>query len=319
MGELFWLGRYSERVDYHARLIDASFQAYQESSGFEADRLRLWYRLLEALEQRDAFHAHCGEGNEKTILHYLTLEPQHPNSIASCLAAARNNARAVRERIPEPLWESINETYLQLRRKQNVHEAGAPSPSLFYQRLKERIALFYGLADSSMLRRNEWHVLQCGRYVERADNTLRILKMLAAAAGAPPDPAVPEYQRLLPFLQAVDGLDAFRKLYALDVTAEKAYRLLLLESAFPRSVAFSLAALERSLEVMQNLEESADTRADRARRLLKRLQALLWGVEGDARPPAAAAAFLNTLLPLCSQLGTQLAALFAYREEETAP
>ncbi len=197
----FWLGRYTERVDYHARLIDANFQEYQESSGFEADRLPLWQRLMEMLGELQSYQTGHPEPGEKSILFFLTLDPDHANSIASCLNLARNNARAVRERIPGFVWEAINETYLWLRDK-NISAIFEASPYLFYQHIKERIALFYGIADSSMLRRHEWHILQCGRYMERAENTVRILQMLVKCSEVCRDQVSPEqYQQLLTLLK----------------------------------------------------------------------------------------------------------------------
>lgn len=317
MSDIFWIGRYTERADYHARLINANLQSYQEISGFEAERLRLWQNLLSALGQAADYSSRYAEPGEKSVLHYLTLDESHDNSIISCLAAARSNARAVRERIPGFLWEAINATHVSLHHK-DIASVYARSPYLFYQRIKERVALFYGIADSAMLRRGEWHVLQCGRYIERAENTVRLLQMLLGAMESAPEDSPARYQSLLTTLHTVDGVEAFRKLYAADVSLENVYRLLLLNAEFPRAAFFALNAAEFNIKLMQKLDGSANVNMSRVNRILKRTQALVMGIDEESPLAGDAEVFLQTLLSSCNQLSLEFFHILSC-QEETAP
>lgn len=306
---LYWMGRYTERIENHARLIDASFHAYQELTGCEEERQKLWRKLLYTLGELQDYTSRQDLTGEKGILFYMTFQQNHPNSIFSCLQKARNNGRAIRERIPGFMFESLNAAYLWLKESQTVEDMLA-SPYMFYQQIKERVALFYGIADSTMLRQYEWHMLQCGRYLERAENTIRILRM--ATLNLQESEQAQQYSQLITILKTLDGLEAFRKFYAADITTANVLRFLLLHPVFPRSVLFPFIMLERHLSVMKTTEH-LESFTRRPNRLITKIQASLLDWEDDCTP-AQVELFLQELLTACNDLGKEFSQSF-FREE----
>ncbi|MHC1716253.1 MAG: alpha-E domain-containing protein [Acidaminococcaceae bacterium] len=307
MDDIFWLGRYTERTDYHTRLINANLLEFQEISGFEEDRLPLWQNLLEALGESVNYQITYPKFDEKNVLHFLTFDLNHNNSIANCLYLARSNARAVRERLPAYLWETINATHLALKDENSVQKFN-DSPYLFYQHIKDRIALFYGISESSMLRLHEWHILQCGRHIERAENTIRILQMMIKnCCWQQTTKDSQNYQGLITTLKVVDSLEGFRRLYAAEITTNNVCWFLLLKPEFPRSVVFALTELEHNLKTMQNLDSKTQLQTNRVQHLLKHLQAILLGIDEKTCSQEDLSNLLSDCLVLCNQISQAFA------------
>lgn len=312
---IYWLGRYMERIENHTRLINTCFHDYHEWSGCELERQRHWEQLLTILGESQGYAERTDLSGEQGILFYLTLDAKQPNSIVSCLAKARQNTRSVRERIPDFLWESVNDTYHWLNGQDSASFA-ATTPYLFYQQIKERTALFYGIADSSMLRQSEWHMLNCGRYVERAENMVRILRMIVdqyQKIARNTEPAV-SYQFLVTGLKSVDGLEGFRKFHAADMQLAKVFNFLMVNEVFPRSVLFSLLMLEQHLTVMKMSEKDFETSASKPFRTVKKLQGSLLDFNDDLTDTTQMETFLQNLLVSYNQLGREFSKSFFCEE-----
>jgi uncharacterized alpha-E superfamily protein len=173
----------------------------------------------------------------------LTLDTDEPASLISCVARAREGARTVRDVISADMWEVANTTHLVLQRN-DLTGSLLSSPYSVYRYVKERSALFWGLTARTMLRDEANSFLAAGGRIESADMVLRMLRV-ALPVGGDDGPRTGQAQALL---QAVGGLQAFRRAVPSPPNAVPAARFLLYERSYPDSVAASVASALRSLE-----------------------------------------------------------------------
>src|SRR6266403_1613457 len=166
---LYWMSRYLERAEHTARLIDVDFQLRLDQSP-EAGSGR-WLRLLEALQ---APRPEDGKIDATTLTHILTLDKTNPSSIISCVAAARENLRQVREQCSSEMWEQLNRLYLQVNSTISS-EAWLLHSYVFFRAVQEGAHLFQGVTDSTMSHGEGWQYIQLGRYVERTDALARLI------------------------------------------------------------------------------------------------------------------------------------------------
>ncbi|KRE48992.1 alpha-E domain-containing protein [Paenibacillus sp. Soil522] len=249
---LFWAGRYMERAENHSRLIDANYHMRHELKGNDNDRDYIWEKLVAAVGDLAKFKEDNAIANEWTVLHFLTFERTNSNSIYSIIQQTRNNIRALRQLLPKELWEITNSLYLWLH-DQDINKMMQQSPSKFYQRVREWISLFNGAADSTMLREQEWNFLQAGKYLERTENTVRILQTVHTNLIRDPASSQDQnhYNRMIVLLKSVGGYEAFRKLHADHVTFAKVTEFLILNPHFPRSIPFAFTSLESYLKAIK--------------------------------------------------------------------
>ncbi|GAA1296315.1 hypothetical protein Psi02_12560 [Planotetraspora silvatica] len=227
---LYWIGRYVERADDIARILDVSL-----------------HRALAGEEDGTAVFAILGhDGAEplttETMVGRLAYDSADPSSIAGCVRAARENARGVREIISSETWECLNVTWNQLPAMRGAAERLGPHSYLRY--VRERSALFFGLADATMSRDDGWRFIVLGRSLERADMTSRLLAVHhSAVSGSPAATSEPATWRLL--LEACGADESFTRTHRGD--RAKVLEFLLLDRLFPRSVMHALATAEQCL------------------------------------------------------------------------
>lgn len=236
--ELYWLGRNLSRAEHTARMLDGVFQADVQARSEEAGVTLSWGSLLAMMggETDDGAVPHRDQ-----VLRSLTLEADNPASVVACIGRAREGARAVRDVISQEMWESINTTNLELR-EGDLSERLRVGPYSVYQYVKERSALFWGLTRRTMLRDEAYSFLQAGGRLESADMMLRMLRVALAASGGGRDDG-----HALSLLQAVGGMQAYRRAVPGPPNAGPVVRFLLFERAYPDSVASSVDLLEQSL------------------------------------------------------------------------
>lgn len=323
---LFWIGRYMERAENHARLINVHY--HLQSEGISVGVLQAeagadvspgtgtmckWERIVDALGSRSVYEGQHDSYKESDVVHYVTLDRDNPNSLVVCVNHARGNVRTLREKLPSELWDVTNGLYLWLREKGTI-DFSRESAHQFFGRIKEWTALFQGVCQSVMPRENEWHFIECGRYLERTENTLRILQSMSPRGSATDNKAADEAELVYPLLQAVlksvSGYQAFRRYYADGVSLDAIIEFLVLNTVFPRSVHYALHAMDEHLRGIELLDKELRTAHDRIIRQVGKLKAELACLEGEELSLDSEREVTKHLLQSTQQLGITFAGTF---------
>lgn len=171
--DLFWMARYMERAENMARLLEVGHRLIllPHESGEEE-----WRSTLRSAGCEAGYVERHGTFETPRVVDYLLVDRENPSSVLSCLAAARLNARAQRTAITRDMWESMNSAWIELSGRARAGIAANELPALF-DWIRERSALFRGTLLNTILRNDTFHFAQLGTFIERADNTARILDM----------------------------------------------------------------------------------------------------------------------------------------------
>lgn len=256
----YWLGRYMERAEATARMIDVHYHFGLESR-YVGEVLR-WSSILAISGNEDEFHQMYPELNERNILRFFAFDPKNLSSVSSCISSARDNARAIRDQISSEMWECVNRIYLNYQ-SWNVDKVQKRSPHVFFQLVKENSHLFQGIADRTLMTGETRDFFKCGRFLERADQTARILDVkyhdLLPRFSASPVSLADEGQDPLSVggpidthgwtavLKSVGAFEAFRKAHSQAVSPDLVAQFLILNPNFPASVRYSIAQVEKSI------------------------------------------------------------------------
>ena len=181
---LFWTGRYIERAEDTARLLDVTYHTLVEASPFEAQRS--WRDLLAVLTLESAFEATGRQATASEVSEFLVLDPAQPGSIVRSVTAARENVRSLREQVPTELWEAVNGFHLEMRARDL--RADLHQPHTLYALVKRRCQLLAGVAAETMPRDDGWRFLQIGWMLERAEMACRSLAVRLAHSSIDADP-----------------------------------------------------------------------------------------------------------------------------------
>jgi len=229
---LFWLARYMERMDNVARLLEAA----QSMSGM-ADSAEEWRSALVASGCDEDYFEKFEEVTARRALLYLAHDPDNPSSILSCLERARANARAMRTMLTSDMWEAVNSSWLEGRKL----DAAAFAPARIGETLdwvKTVGTRFYGAYAGTMPRSEIYWFTRLGTYVERADNTARILDVKFHLL-LPRDEGVggaQDYYQWTAILRAVSAVRAYQWVYRTEVKPWNIADLLILRREMPRSL-----------------------------------------------------------------------------------
>ena len=230
---IYWMSRYVERAENTARFIDVNLQlTLDRTSGLGPQ----WMPLISITGDDDAFAAGYESATREHVLHFLTLDPSNPNSILSCINAARENARTVRETITTEMWEQVNELYHFVRatRRSDLDHR-------FYRHVKRTAMLFTAIVDNSQSRGPGWRFGRLGRMIERADKTSRILDvkyflLLPSPEDVGTNLDVIQWRALL---HSTDALEMYRQQQG-TIAPDRVAGFLILDTNFPRSLAHCL-------------------------------------------------------------------------------
>jgi uncharacterized alpha-E superfamily protein len=289
--ELFWLGRDLTRAEHTARILDGAFHADVAGVPGEGGITLSWEGVLATIGAKPP-----APGEEELevpdrrlgrieVARMLTLDTDSPASVVSCVARARERGRTMRDVISTEMWEALNSFYLLLGRY-DLQATLQTGPYSFYQDVKERCALFWGLVDRTMLRDEGRAFLEAGGRIEEADMVLRMLRV-AIPVRSFPDARPAHETEALALLHAVGGFQAYRRAVRVAPTVGPVVRFLLYDSAYPSSVASSVGALASAL-----------TRADaqpRSSPPVLRLGRLIADLELQRRTPDAGGAIEDVL------------------------
>jgi uncharacterized alpha-E superfamily protein len=254
---LFWIGRYVERADDTARILEIYLQQILEDASVER-------QACESLFEVMGREVPSGGVGVADVMQELVYDRAAPSSITGSLVAARANTRSARDSVSSELWEALNLTYLDLaEQRRRAERAGHHR---FFQWVRERTALAAGIADSTMSRDEGWRFLALGRSIERADMTARLITTRAAASGPGPSWTT--------LLRSCGAYEAFLRTYRGRVSDLAAAEFLMLDRLFPRSMFFALSAAERALDELGSGTGRTGT-VDTAHRLLGRARTAL--------------------------------------------
>jgi uncharacterized alpha-E superfamily protein len=229
---IFWLARYVERAENLARILDVNETFSRDSRGGQN-----WRSILQLNYDEARFLASHDEASGRSVVRYYVIDGENPTSILSAIRAARENARTLRPLISTEMWVQLNVFYNRL--------AALTEDDLMPARLatllggvKEACQAHTGITEGTFFRDQGWYFYQLGRYIERADQTTRLLDIKyhlllprAAEVGSPID--VSQWNALL---RSAAGYHAYRRLHTANTTPARVAGFLLLNTAFPRSV-----------------------------------------------------------------------------------
>ena len=238
---LFWLARYMERADFLARIVEATqrlaaLPKIYSGSGTE------WDSALEASGSADDFFARFKVADAAHVVEFLTFDADNASSIRNCIESARRNARAVRTALTVEMWEAINGAWLELKRfeaaKSRTGHISREDLSHFLDFIKQTSLQFDGSAYRTMLRNDGYWFSRLGLYIERADNTARILDVKYHVL-LPESEAVGgslDYFQWTAILRAVSALTAYHWIYRESIKPWLIADLLILKPEMPRSL-----------------------------------------------------------------------------------
>jgi uncharacterized alpha-E superfamily protein len=294
---VYWMNRQIERAENVARSVETALDLALEGTISQG---RLWNALVCSFGDQADFRLRHGQADQANVISFLAFDPANPNSIASCLSAARENARTVRDMISSAMWEEINKAHLEVQSAAQRY-GGWLHPREFLEEVKRASQLITGVADATMSHGEAWHFGRLGRLVERADKTSRVLDVetfflqpatasfapaggdaaangsaAAAALVAPPrtaaEPPGGDAVRWSAVLESASALEMYRKQYG-AVSRRHVAEFLIFDRFFPRAMHFCLIKAEESLLAITGGSKGAYTNP--AEQRLGRLRATL--------------------------------------------
>jgi uncharacterized alpha-E superfamily protein len=295
----YWMSRYLERAEHTARLGDVCL-------GLTLDRSSATVHRLRGAVGAPPF----GYGVPPLTGGESITEQRLDQTIVACVAAARENARQVREQISTEMWEQLNRVYLAVR------QTASPGSSAFYTSVKEAAHLFQGVTDSTMIHAEGWHYIQIGRSIERAAATATMLEVHFGDAAGDREGGIGAYMSWTALLRSCSAFEAYCQRYTADVRPERVAEFLLLSADFPRSVRFAVETVEASLRsVARTLGRSS---AGRVERLAGRLRASLDYSQIDEIMAESLQSYVQGIRHQCEQVHIAVYQTYINYETESA-
>jgi uncharacterized alpha-E superfamily protein len=271
---LFWMARYIERAENTARMLDVNYQtSLLPQSAHTAEQG--WRGLLSISELTGAFAQQYQTVDAQSVMDFMVRDQSNLSSITCCIRAARENARAVRGALTTEVWETMNQTWLEFNRKLADGEFER-DPGAFFEWVKFRSHLSRGVTVGTMLMDEALHFLRIGTFLERADNTARLLDVKFHAligggaggaggsggdyfgSGAKESQEV-DFYHWSAILRSVSGFEIYRKVYRNVIRPELVAELLILRPDMPRSLAACMNEVVANLDLVANAQ-SVETR-----------------------------------------------------------
>jgi len=239
---VFWLGRFVERAENLARILEVNESHVRPRSGAED-----WRSIVHIHADETAFSAKHARADADSVIRFYLTDADNPTSIVSAVAAARENARTLRPLVSTEMWVQLNVFHNRLKEIQPAELApGGLSPLL--TEIKEACQTFTGITEGTFYRDQAWCFYRLGRYLERGDQTTRLLDtkyqlLTRSDDGAGPD-RIGQWHALL---RSASGYHAFRRVHSSDLTPARVVGFLLFNPNFPRSVYFCVREVDGAL------------------------------------------------------------------------
>jgi uncharacterized alpha-E superfamily protein len=263
---LYWMARYIERAENVARCIGVNLHLTLDQPSYDESQ---WGATVSTTGDARVFSERYGTATQATVIDFLAADGENPNSICSCVRAARENARSVREIISSEMWEQVNELYLLVQQTRGRLSTDVLPD--FFHRVRMACHQFQGVTDATMTHNEAWHFIGLGRTLERADKTTRLLDVKyfillpsLSDVGTPID----EIQWSA-VLKSASGFEMYRKKHG-RIHPPHLIEFLVFDNEFPRAVRYSISRADRCLHAITGTPpDSFSTSSEQQLGLLK--------------------------------------------------
>ena len=305
---LFWMSRYTERAENTARMLDVNYQTSLLPQSAEVAQAG-WQGLLSISELKPAYAAKYKADviNPAEVMDFMVRDEKNPSSIISCLQNARENARAVRGSLTTEVWETQNQTYLEIiRMLRGTSGDFQRDPAQFFEWVKFRSHLSRGVTVGTMLMDEALYFMRLGTFLERADNTARLVDVKFHAVQsdfygtANGKDQEYDFYHWSAILRSVSGFEVYRKVYRDVIKPERVAELLILRADMPRSLHASLNEVVNNLSMVAN-----DANSETHRRAGKLCSELKYG-RIDEILATGLHAYLTQFLDRINDLGAHI-------------
>ena len=298
---LFWMSRYTERAENTARMLNVHHETSLLPHSAAVSQYG-WLGVLSLSELLPAYTERQGEVSPRGVMRFMVLDEENPSSILACLKAARENARAVRGTLTTEVWETLNQTWLEMSRLARSGDF-EEDPAEFFEWVKFRSHLSRGVTLGTMLQDEAFHFLRLGTFLERADNTARLLDVKFHAVeseffGTASEKDLEyDFYHWAAILRSVSAFEIYRKVYRDVIVPERVAELLMLREDMPRALHHCMS------EVLTNLRLVGAEPQGETMRHAGRLRADLRYGHIDEILATGLHAFLTQFLDRVNQLG----------------
>ena len=243
---IFWMARYVERSEHVARLLRVHLVLLTDVGDLTPELERqMWMTILKTFRAPDL--TDCSGPIGHCIAKYMTFDLANPNSVASCIGRARENARAIRESISSEMWECLNAIYWNVQSDDALPRFEESADDYFYGIMTNSM-LFQGLSNQTMAHDQRWAFTQVAKYLERIDVTARVIESrFEVLSQMEEDEDHPINIHLMGVLRSCCSLESYRRMYLADLDADRVAQFLILQRDFPRSIRFCVDAARDAL------------------------------------------------------------------------
>lgn len=298
---IYWMARYVERAENVARFIQVNLQLMMDSPDYTGPQ---WEPLVYISGDQEAFVRRYGAATQENVLKFLAFDYENPNSIFSCLRAARQNARSIREIISSDMWLQLNKSYLM------VGAVASQSLQLdalqgFFEDVKAASHLFNGVTEATMTHGEGWHFCRLGKELERADKTSRILdaKYFILLRSVSDVGTAWDDIQWAAVLRSTSAFEMYRKDYG-RISPKGVVDYLLLNRNFPRAIYHCLLCARESLHSISGTE--VGSYKNPAERVLGQLCSELSYASVDEVISHGLHEYIDTLQMKMNQVGGQI-------------
>ena len=301
---LYWMSRYTERAENTARMLDVNYQTSLLPQSAEVAKYG-WQGVLSISELLPAYNKEHDQITPDEVIDFMVKDEDNPSSIISCLKGARENARAVRGALTTEAWETQNTTWLEVNRMLR-NGALERDPAQFFEWVKFRSHLSRGVTLGTMLQDEAFYFSRLGTFLERADNTARLVDVKFHALNSEFFGTATEEDQEYDFYhwsaipRSVSAFETYRKVYRDVIKPERVAELLILRADMPRSLHHSLH------EVVANLDQVSNDPGSETRRRAGKLLADLQYARVDEILATGLHAYLTQFLDRVNEVGARI-------------
>lgn len=313
----YWIGRYVERAEATARMVDVHYHSALETTFDPATEEVpiLWNSLLSISGSEEGFYKKYQEPTDRNILYHFAFDTENPDSILQMWGMARENARSIREQLSSEMWESLNISWLALR-EWDMDRLLAGIPHTFFQQVKNASHLFQGILNRTMMMGETRDWLDTGRFLERGGQTARLLDVkyhdllpayrtqqatLLKTSEEWGVGSIIDMHSWIAVLKSVSAFEMYRKTYREGIYPNHIIDFLVLHPQFPASVRHCMARVEGCLRRISG--HRTDDAPSKAERILGRLNADLNYSRPEEIIQSGLHEFLEHVLEQCDTIG----------------